>query len=254
MMKKNFVTLSLLAMFCLNSIAQVNTEAVAKNVKPESKTKAPSQSGSRYKDRYIHIGYFSPQMAPSQTYLSGPFTMDNNPKYGFFFERGKYRFYSSNFIFKGKSNIGLYSGSSIGVETYNFNLPESFSGIALPFFFFDIKYGPDFRFEISKKSKLDLYGNAGLLVSWGGYIQNGDGNSIYNPTIPAFAFQYGVGTDLTFGAFVIGAQLNFAQSKYQYDIQKEFSNDKGPYTETVSEKYNVLLNSFKVHLGFMFSN
>jgi hypothetical protein len=252
-MKKLFPIFSLAALFCLNSMAQVNTEAGTKDIKPETRHEEPAKSSSKYIDKYIHFGYFSPQMAPSRTYLYGPFTSNNNPKYGFFFEKGKYRFFSPNFIFKGKSNIGLYSGTSIGVETYNFNLPESFSGFALPFFFLDIKYGPDFRYEISEKVKLDLYGNAGLLVSWGGYIRDGDGNSIYTPTIPAFAFQYGIGTDLSFGAFVFGAQLNFAQGKYQYDVQEEFSNDNGPYTETVSEQYNVLLNSFKVHIGFIFA-
>lgn len=252
-MKKLFPTFSLLVMFCLHSIAQVNIEADAKDVKTESKQEKAPKSSSKYKDKYRHFGYFSPQMAPSKTYVSGPFTPDNNPKYGFFSEWGKYRFYSPNFIFKGKSNIGLYSGTSVAVETYNFNLPESFSGIALPFFFLDIKYGPDFRYEISEKVKLDLYGNAGLLVSWGGYVRDGEGNSIYNPTMPAFAFQYGVGTDLSFGAFVIGAQLNFAKGKYQFDIEKQSDGDNGPYTETVSENYNVILDSFKVHIGFMFS-
>jgi len=252
-MKKLFPIFSLAALFCLNSIAQVNTEAGIKDVNTETKQEKPTKSSSRYKDKYRHFGYFSPKMSPSETYLSGPFTPDNNPKYGFFYESGKYRFYSPNFIFKGKSNIGLYSGKSIGIETYNFNLPESFSGIALPFFFVDIKYGPDFRFEISEKVKLDLYGNAGLLVSWGGYIRDGDGSSIYNPTIPAFAFQYGVGTDLSFGAFVVGAQLNFAEGKYQYDVEKQLDGDNGPYTETVSEHYNVILDSFKIHIGFMFT-
>lgn len=233
-------------------MAQANTEAGTNDNKNETKQEKPAKSSSKYKDKYIHIGYFSPQMSPSQLYLSGPFTSENNPKYGFFFERGKYRFYSPNFIFNGKSNIGLYSGTSIGVETYNFNLPESFSGIALPFFSIDIKYGPDFRYEISEKVKLDFYGNAGLLVSWGGYIRDGDGTSIYNPTVPAFAFQYGVGTDLSFGAFIIGTQLNFAKGKYQYNVEKELSDDNGPYYETVGENYNVILNSFKVHIGFMF--
>lgn len=252
-MKKIFPIFSLAALFCLNSFAQVNTETATKDVKPKTKQEEPAKSSSKYTDKYIHFGYFSPKMTPSQTYLSGPFTADKNPKYGFFYESGKYRFYSPNFIFKGKSNIGLYSGKSIGVETYNFNLPESFSGFALPFFFLDIKYGPDFRYEISQKAKLDIYGNAGLLVSWGGLIRDGDGNIVYMPTIPAFAFQYGVGTDLSFGAFVVGAQLNFAKGKYQYDIEKQLDGDNGPYTETVSENYNAVLNSFKVHIGFMFA-
>lgn len=245
-----------LTLLTLQSIAQVYVGEEAKDVKKENKQeespKANTKSSSRYKDRYVHLGYFSPKMEPLKIYHTGPFTPNANPKYGLFIEKGKYRFYRDNFILKNNGNIGLYSGLSFAFLAYNFDLPESFSGIALPYFFLDYKLGPDFRYEISDEVKLDLYGNVGISMSMGGYVQDGDGISMYNPTMPAFAFQSGVGLDVSFGAFVVGTQLNFAKAKYKYDVVEEFNDGFGT-TETVSEQYDVLLNSFKVHIGFMFN-
>ena len=247
-MKKVFLPMLALTLLSIQSIAQVNAGEESKDVKKESKQEESkkSKSSSRYTDKYIHLGYFSPKMTPAEVYSTGPFQPENNPKYGLFFEKGKYRFYNDNFIFKNKGNIGLYSGTSFSYETYNLNLPESFDGIAIPFLFIDIKYGPDFRYELSEKAKLDLYGNVGLLISGGGYVAD-----MYNPTMPAFSFQSGVGLDVSFGAFLVGGQLNFAKANYKYDVTEE-ANDGTGDTQTVSEQYDVLLNSFKVHIGFIF--
>lgn len=255
-MKKLLLSVLALTFFTLQSIAQIYVGEEAKDVKKESKqeesTKANTntKSSSRYKDRYIHLGYFSPKMEPSEKYQYGPFTPNAHPKYGLFLEKGKYRFYRDNFIFKNNCNIGLYSGFSLGFLAYNFGLPDSFSGLTIPYVFVDYKLGPDFRYEISDVVKLDLYGNVGISMSGGGYVQDGDGNSMYNPTMPAFAFQSGVGLDVSFGAFIVGTQLNFAKAKYKYDVVED---DNSGSTETVSRQYDVLINSFKVHIGFMFN-
>jgi len=252
-MKKLLLSVLAVTFFTIQSIAQIYVGEEAKDVKKESKQeespKANTKSSSRYKDRYIHLGYFSPKMEPSENYEYGPFTPNAHPKYGLFLEKGKYRFYRDNFIFKNNCNIGLYSGFSIGFLAYDFGLPDSFSGLTIPYVFVDYKLGPDFRYEISDVIILDLYGNVGISMSGGGYVQDGDGISMYNPTMPAFAFQSGVGLDVSFGAFIVGTQLNFAKAKYKYDVVED---DNFGSTETVSEQYDVLINSFKVHIGFMF--
>lgn len=262
-MKNAILSILAVALLSLQSMSQVNAEKetmenkkVKKEGKQEETVESRSKSGSRYKDRYLHLGYFSPELTPVETYLSGPFTPNAKPKYGFFIEKGKYRFYRDEFMLKNKCNIGLYSGFSFGFVLYNFDLPESFSGYKIPFSFLDYKLGPDFRFKISDEVKLDLYGNIGILIAVGGLVLDEGFDPLYNPTIPIIAMQTGVGLDVSFGPFIVGAQYNFVQKdkyKYKYNVEKEFNNENGPYTETVSEQYDVLLNSFKVHFGFIFS-
>ncbi len=254
-MKKTLLFILAVTALVLNSIAQVYVGDQVKEAKPESEQAQPRKhtSGSRYKSKYLHLGYFSPKMTPSAVYTEGPFQANTEPQYGFFFESGKNRFFDDNFIMGDKGNIGLYSGTSFGLVKYNFNMPSSFDGSTFPFLFFDIKYGPDFRYEINDDLKVDLYGNVGLLVSYGGYVQDADGIALYTPTKPVFAFQTGVGLDFSVRSFLIGTQLNFSKGKYKFDVLEEFNSEGGPYTETVSEDYDVLLNSFKVYIGFVFN-
>ncbi|MDN5350798.1 MAG: hypothetical protein PWQ54_2194 [Bacteroidales bacterium] len=236
----------------LVTFSQVFTGEEA-TAEPQQQTQAPkdhSKGGSRaFKTKYIHFIYFMPDMTSEINHTYGPFKTGAGPKWGAMIESGAFRFFDDNFMFKGAGNIGLYSSFGFGVSIHDFNVPRDFDGLKLPFFFADLKLGPDIRLEFIDFAKVDLYGNIGVLASYGGLVGNIDQDfTFYKPTKPVFALQTGVGLNVALGRFVLGVQYTMAKGSYEFEVTEDLTvYPNGPVEDT--QQYDVNLNSLRLHIG-----
>lgn len=221
---------------------------------PNQQTQAPKESSKgssgAFKTKFTHFVYFMPDMTPEINYTYGPFKTGAGPKWGAMIESGAFRFFDDNFMFNGIGNIGLYSSFGFGVSVHDFKEPSNFEGLKLPFFFADLKLGPDIRLEFIDFAKVDLYGNIGVLASYGGFVGNIDqDDTFYKPTKPVIALQTGVGLNVALGRFVLGVQYTMANGGYEFDITED-SNVYGLNApDETNQKYNVNLNSLRLHIG-----
>ena len=213
---------------------------------------APEVNASgRYKTKFRHFIYFMPNMTPAVAQSYGPFKVGASPKWGIMLESGAFRFFDDNFMFGGAGNIGLYSSFGFGASFHDFKLPDDFSGAKLPFLFTDLKLGPDIRLELFDFMRVDLYGNIGVLVSYGGLVGNvDDDDTFYKPTKPAIALQTGVGLNIALRRFVIGVQYTMAKGTYEFEVSEDpVFYPGGPDGEIFSYE-DVNLNSLRLHIGF----
>ena len=255
MKKSSIITLSLLLIMQAGLFAQVNevnAPVAAQGSKDVKTEKGPS---AHSKQKFRHFAFVNAPMNTSIAYEYGPFKSSSVPKPGFMLERGAMHFYSDNFMFKGKGNLGLYSSRSYGAVFRDFAMPSTYSYTKIPFLAFDLKLGPVMHLEVTKTLKLNLYANIGGLISYGGYVSekvNTQGNFMifYLPTFPAIALQTGFGMDVLIKRFVVGAQYTMAKGKFKFDITEDSNvyGESAP-TEKPSE-YNVSLDSFRVYIGY----
>ena len=233
------------------SFSQVYTgEASAEPQEQTQSPKAYSRGGSgAFKTKFTHFVYFMPDMTPEINYTYGPFKTGAGPKWGAMIESGAFRFFDDNFMFNGIGNIGLYSSFGFGVSIHDFKVPSNFEGLKLPFFFADLKLGPDIRLEFIDFAKVDLYGNIGVLASYGGFVGNIDqDDTFYKPTKPVIALQTGVGLNVALGRFVLGVQYTMANGGYEFDVSEDPAvYPNGPDEDT--QQYDVNLNSLRLHIG-----
>jgi len=230
-------------------------EPVDETTQDQDEVSKADRTSGRYKTKFKHLVYFMPNMTPAVPQAYGPFKIGAGPKWGIMFETGAFRFFSDNFMLGGAGNIGLYSSFGIGASFNDYNIPDDFSGLKIPFFFADLKLGPDIRLEFIDFMKVDLYGNIGVLASYGGFVGNlSEDETFYKPTKPAIAFQTGVGLNVALGRFVLGVQYTMAKGTYEFEV----SEDPAPYTippadlpdEEVFSYEDVNLNSLRLHIGF----
>ena len=207
-------------------------------------------SARPYKTKFKHFIYFMPDMTPDKVQDYGPFKAGASPKWGVMFESGAFRFFDDNFMLGGAGNIGLYSSFGIGASFHDFKLPDNFSGLKLPFLFADLKLGPDIRLEFVDFMKVDLYGNIGVLVSYGGFVGNiSSDETFYKPTRPAIALQTGVGLNIALRRFVVGVQYTMAKGAYEFEVREDASVYPNGSNEQVFP-YDVNLNSLRLHIGY----
>ncbi|MCK9451872.1 MAG: hypothetical protein M0Q90_09300 [Bacteroidales bacterium] len=226
-------------------------EPVDETTQDQDEVSKTDRTSGRYKTKFKHLVYFMPNMTTAVPEIYGPFKIGAGPKWGIMFETGAFRFFSDNFMLGGAGNIGLYSSFGIGASFHDFKLPDDFSGLKIPFFFADLKLGPDIRLEFIDFMKVDLYGNIGVLASYGGFVGNlSEDETFYKPTKPAIAFQTGVGLNVALGRFVLGVQYTMAKGTYEFEVSEDPTlYPNGPDKEAFSYK-DVNLNSLRLHIGF----
>lgn len=204
-----------------------------------------------YKTKFKHLVYFMPNMTPGLPQAYGPFKTGASPKWGIMLESGAFRFFDDNFMFGGAGNIGLYSSFGFGASFHDFKVPDDFDGLKTPFFFADLKLGPDIRLEFIDFVTVDLYGNIGVLASYGGFVGNIDkDDTFYKPTKPAIALQTGVGLNVALGRFVVGVQYTMAKSAYEFEVSDDPDVYPGAPEEEIFSYEDVNLNSLRLHIGF----
>ena len=221
--------------------------------KAEAQDETPNMRSSigPYKTKFKHLVYFMPNMTPGLVQAYGPFKVGASPKWGIMLESGAFRFFDDNFMFGGAGNIGLYSSFGFGASFHDFKLPDDFSGAKLPFLFTDLKLGPDIRLEFIDFVTVDLYGNIGVLVSYGGFVGNIDqDDTFYKPTKPAIALQTGVGLNVALGRFVVGVQYTMAKSAYEFEVSEDPAFYPGGPEGEIFSYEDVNLNSLRLHIGF----
>ncbi|MDD4372701.1 MAG: hypothetical protein PHG67_02155 [Bacteroidales bacterium] len=250
-MKTIIIAIFALVFLPLLSAAQIYTgekpvETTNQTNEPEEKVRS---KGGAFKTSFVHLAYFMPDMTPERNYVYGPFKNGAGPKWGLMIESGAIRFFDENFMFNGAGNIGLYSSFGFGASIYDFNEPSDFEGVKVPFFFADLKLGPDLRLEFIDFAKVDLYANVGVLSSYGGFVGNIDqDDTFYKPTKPVIAFQAGFGTNVALGRFVIGLQYTLAKGAYEFEVSEDPAlYPGGPIEDT--QQYDVNLNSLRLHIG-----
>jgi len=248
------ILIGLLSFFAIPLItfAQVYTGEAPTTTQNENSTPPEyKQRGSgSYKTKFTHFVYFMPDMTPEVNYTYGPFKTGAGPKWGAMIETGAFRFFDDNFMFNGIGNIGLYSSFGFGVSVQDFNVPDDFEGLKLPFFFADLKLGPDIRLEFIDFAKVDLYGNIGVLASYGGFVGNIDqDDTFYKPTKPVIALQTGVGLNVALGRFVLGVQYTMANGGYEFDVTEDPNVYGINAPDETNQKYDVNLNSLRLHIG-----
>jgi len=208
-------------------------------------------STAPYKTKFRHFVYFMPDMTPAVAERYGPFKSGAGTKWGVMFETGAFRFFDENFMFDGAGNIGLYSSFGLGASFHDYNIPDDFDGLKLPFFFADLKLGPDIRLEFIDFVTVDLYGNIGVLASYGGFVGNLDeDDTFYKPTKPAIALQTGVGLNVALGRFVVGVQYTMAKGSYEFEVSEDPAVYPGGPDDEVFSYEDVNLNSLRLHIGF----
>ena len=249
-MRTLITTIFVLAFLPLVSLAQIYTgEAPTETSKQDDEPNEQQSKGGAFKTSFVHLAYFMPSMTPKQSYHYGPFKNGAAPKWGLMFESGAIRFFDENFMFNGVGNLGLYSSFGFGASIHDFNEPENFEGVKVPFFFADLKLGPDLRLEFIDFAKVDLYANIGVLASYGGFVGNiNQDDTFYKPTKPVIAFQTGLGLNVALGRFVLGLQYTMANGGYEFDVSEDPAvYPDGPDEET--QQYDVNLNSLRLHIG-----
>ncbi|MBU1368170.1 MAG: hypothetical protein KJ578_11885 [Bacteroidetes bacterium] len=235
----------------LNLNAQIYQGEAPSADKQNLEEEMPKSKGSSgaYKTKFTHFVYFMPDMTPVSSHTYGPFKMGAGPKWGAMIESGAFRFFDDNFMLNGMGNIGLYSSFGFGASFHDFQLPPDFEGLKLPFFFADLKLGPDIRLEFIDFAKVDIYGNIGVLASYGGLVGTLSDDTFYKPTKPVIALQTGLGLNVALGRFVIGAQYTMANGSYEFDITEDQDYYSGSVPEEENNAYEVNLNSLRVHIG-----
>jgi len=193
--------------------------------------------------KFVNFAYFMPDLAPAFPYANGPFKEGSSADFGVMFESGSFRFFGPNFI-ADAGNIGLYSSFGFGTVFYDFNLPDDFSGMKLPFAFVDLKLGPNIYFEFGETSSVNIYGNIGALASYGGMVISEYTDYLYTPKGLPLGLQTGVGLSLVLGNFIIGGQYTMAINDYTYDI------DTPDNYEEEMDYLDVSLNSLRAYIGF----
>lgn len=256
MKKSTIITFGLLLVVQVGLFAEVHAvESTAR--KQDSKDVETEEGPSTHsKQKFRHFAFVNAPMNTNIAYEYGPFKSSSVSKPGFLIEKGAMRFYSDNFMFKGKGNIGLYSSRSFGAISRDFAMPSTtYSYTKTPFLTVDLKLGPVLHLEVTKTLKLNLYGNIGGLISYGGYVSekvNTTGNFtiFYLPTFPAIALQTGFGMDILIKRFVFGAQYTMAKGKFKFDITEDLNvyGESAPTEKPI--EYNVSLNSFRVYIGY----
>ncbi|MBZ0243270.1 MAG: hypothetical protein K8F24_08670 [Bacteroidales bacterium] len=225
-------------------------EPATENLQDQDEVPKRNRSGGAYKSKFIHFVYFMPDLTPAMAQAYGPFKTGAGTKWGVMLEAGAFRFFNDNFMFDGAGNIGLYSSFGIGASFHDFNIPDDFDGLKLPFFFADLKLGPDIRLEFIDFMKVDLYGNIGVLASYGGFV--GDiikDDTYYKPTKPAIALQTGVGLNVALGRFVLGVQYTMAKATYEFEVSEDPAVYPGGPDDEVFSYDDVNLNSLRLHIG-----
>lgn len=194
------------------------------------------------KIKFLHLSYFSPSLSPAIQYGSGPFKSGAGPTFGAMIETGAFRFFSGNFI-GDMGNIGLYSSFGLGAAMYDYDMPESFVGLEMPFLFTDIKLGPNLYFEFGDVSSINLYGHVGVLASYGGILTSEDLDYSYRPVGLPFGLQTGFGLSMVLGNFILGGQYTMSSNEYNYELDTSDGFFEASYPD-------INLNSFRAYLGF----
>jgi hypothetical protein len=259
-MKKHYVSLLPFLCLLLGLISVDMNAQVYQGEKPvepaetqeinQPKTSNRQFSSGPYKTKFTNFVYFMPDMTPGVPQAYGPFKTGTSTKWGVMIESGAFRFFSDNFIFGDIGNIGLYSSFGFGASFHDFKVPDNFDGLKTPFFFADLKLGPDIRLEFIDFLTVDVYGNIGVLASYGGFVGKIDKDeTFYKPTKPAIALQTGVGLNVALGRFVLGVQYTMAKSAYEFEV----SDDPAVYPDAPEDEIfsykDVNLSSLRLHIG-----
>jgi hypothetical protein len=242
---KNFIMYqrTLIALFIfVTGIAYVNAQVIVGDEVPKAMPQNLGASNKPDKIKFLHLSYFSPSLTPAFQYNTGPFKTGSGTTYGAMFETGAFRFFGSNFI-GDMGNLGLYSSFGLGAAMYDYNVPEDFTGVRLPFLFTDLKIGPNFYFEFGDESSINLYGHIGVLASYGGLLTSEDLDYIYKPVGLPIGMQTGFGLSLVLGNFILGGQYTLATNEYSYELDIPDGFFEATYPD-------INLNSIRAYIGF----